>query len=163
MNPIAHGTTYSEAHRCRRARKKTVRGYCPPCQKVVSAHIKERYHLYKDKRNLKRRIQRKEEGHLDWHKRRARKAGVPREHYTRQQLLERDGYTCYLCHTPVDLTAPHVVGQPGWETYPHVDHVIPISKGGHDTLDNVRIAHARCNLEKKDKLPDFATAWFRWH
>jgi 5-methylcytosine-specific restriction endonuclease McrA len=34
----------------------------------------------------------------------------------------------------------------------HIDHVIPISKGGTDTLDNVRPSHAKCNLSKGNKI-----------
>jgi len=32
-----------------------------------------------------------------------------------------------------------------------IDHVIPIVKGGPDTLNNVRPAHGLCNIKKKDK------------
>lgn len=34
----------------------------------------------------------------------------------------------------------------------HVDHVIPLSKGGLHCYANVQPAHPTCNLEKKDKL-----------
>lgn len=32
------------------------------------------------------------------------------------------------------------------------DHVIPRSKGGADTADNLQLAHARCNKIKGNKL-----------
>jgi 5-methylcytosine-specific restriction endonuclease McrA len=78
---------------------------------------------------------------------------VPSQYYTRQQLFDRDGYDCYLCNLPVELTANHIVGQPGWELYPHIDHVIPLALGGHDTLDNVKITHAKCNMVKGATAP----------
>ncbi len=33
----------------------------------------------------------------------------------------------------------------------HFDHVIPFSKGGRDSLENLVIACPKCNLEKYDK------------
>jgi len=35
-----------------------------------------------------------------------------------------------------------------------VEHIIPISKGGTHTWDNVAPAHAKCNFEKGDSLSD---------
>lgn len=67
------------------------------------------------------------------------------------ELIETYGITCYLCHEPIDLTATRQVGKPGWERGLHRDHVIPRSKGGPDTIENVRPTHARCNLEKWSK------------
>lgn len=37
--------------------------------------------------------------------------------------------------------------------YPTVDHIIPISKGGTHTWDNVRLVCRACNASKKDKIP----------
>ena len=36
----------------------------------------------------------------------------------------------------------------------HVDHIIPLSRGGTHTIDNLAIACKRCNLVKHDKLPE---------
>jgi len=30
----------------------------------------------------------------------------------------------------------------------HIDHLVPLAKGGSDTLENVRPAHGICNLRK---------------
>lgn len=35
----------------------------------------------------------------------------------------------------------------------HVDHVIPVSRGGSNNPDNIVIAYPPCNLSKNDKLP----------
>ena len=36
--------------------------------------------------------------------------------------------------------------------YPSIDHVIPVSKGGRHSWDNVKLAHRLCNTVKSNKL-----------
>lgn len=38
----------------------------------------------------------------------------------------------------------------------HVDHIVPLSKGGAHAVENLCVSCARCNLKKHDTLPD---AW----
>ncbi|WP_210434349.1 HNH endonuclease [Virgibacillus sp. SK37] len=38
------------------------------------------------------------------------------------------------------------------DDYPSIEHVIPISKGGTHTWDNVKLAHRKCNNLKSDKV-----------
>lgn len=33
------------------------------------------------------------------------------------------------------------------------DHIIPLAKGGADTVDNMQLLHKACNLSKGAKLP----------
>lgn len=33
------------------------------------------------------------------------------------------------------------------------DHIIPLSMGGLDIEDNIRLVHRKCNLKKSDKSP----------
>jgi 5-methylcytosine-specific restriction protein A len=35
--------------------------------------------------------------------------------------------------------------------YIHADHIIPIAKGGKDSIENIQITHANCNLKKGSK------------
>ena len=90
-----------------------------------------------------------EQSRKDARRRRARKLGVTSEHYSEQQVLDVYGTNCHLCLEPIDLQAPRQQGSDsGWERGLHLDHIVPVSKGGSDTLDNVRPAHVLCNLQK---------------
>ena len=55
---------------------------------------------------------------------------------------------CGICGKPVDKTlrSPHPMSAT-------VDHIIPVSKGGHPSdLSNLQLAHRSCNREKSNKL-----------
>lgn len=60
---------------------------------------------------------------------------------TRQNIFKRDHFVCQYCGTGKDLT---------------LDHVIPRSKGGRSTWDNLITACRRCNSRKGDYSPDQA-------
>lgn len=85
-------------------------------------------------------------------RRRARKANNGYEKYTWQEVIQTYGSNCYLCLKPIDLTAERQTGRPGWEEGLHIDHFVPIVKGGPDTLANVRPTHGRCNLSKGSQI-----------
>jgi 5-methylcytosine-specific restriction endonuclease McrA len=148
-----HGTDINDYYRC----KKNNTTACKPCLKAAAAY--RRAQVARDPAKFKQQDKAyyKKYPHKKVHnnRERARKKGVPSQYYTRQQIFDRDGYDCYLCNLPVELTANHIQGQPGWELYPHVEHVIPLALGGHDTLTNVKIAHAICNIRKGTTAPSF--------
>lgn len=54
-------------------------------------------------------------------------------------ILARDGYVCHLCGTDV---APGDV---------NFDHVIPLSRGGAHSEENIKVAHSLCNRRKGAK------------
>ena len=82
---------------------------------------------------------------------------VPKERridrITITDLYRRDGGRCYLCGGLCNWndwrTADSGNKYPG-DTYPTIDHVLPVSKGGADSWSNVRLAHWACNLKKAD-------------
>jgi 5-methylcytosine-specific restriction endonuclease McrA len=79
------------------------------------------------------------------------------EFYREKDVIERYGKICHICNKDIDINAPRSGKTAGklklnWENGLHIDHVIPISKGGTDTLDNVRPSHAKCNLSKGNKI-----------
>jgi len=64
--------------------------------------------------------------------------------YTHEQIqeqYERQKGRCYYCHEKVALNAFHV------------DHVIPLSRGGSNDISNIVVSCATCNLSKHNKLP----------
>ena len=55
---------------------------------------------------------------------------------------------CGICGKPVDfgMKFPHPLS-------PCIDHIIPVSKGGHPSdIGNLQLAHMCCNRQKSDKL-----------
>jgi len=56
-------------------------------------------------------------------------------------VLARDGRWCYLCEKDITLTDEM-----------HFDHVIPLSKGGAHTMENIRPTHGTCNVRKHSKI-----------
>jgi 5-methylcytosine-specific restriction endonuclease McrA len=58
--------------------------------------------------------------------------------FTRFNLFLRDAFTCQYCWAGEDLT---------------FDHVIPRSRGGRTTWENIVTACARCNLTKGGRTP----------
>lgn len=74
---------------------------------------------------------------------------------TLEKLAIRDHNRCQICGEPVDwgdftysTEGCFVTG----EKYPSVDHIIPKSKGGLHSWDNVQLAHHKCNSLKKDNI-----------
>ncbi|MCR5584570.1 MAG: HNH endonuclease [Lachnospiraceae bacterium] len=65
----------------------------------------------------------------------------------RKRILARDS-VCAICGRPVDKSLPQHDPMA-----PQIDHIIPISKGGHPSdIDNLCLVHACCNKAKSDKV-----------
>ena len=103
----------------------------------------ERKRLYKQKN--------KEKVALVEANRRARKRNLVNERYSLKEVFDKWGTDCHLCQKPINLTAPRRVGRNGWENGLHIDHLISLSNGGSDALDNVRPAHGYCNIKKGNR------------
>lgn len=62
----------------------------------------------------------------------------------RLALIDRDGFGCTECSVQDDIT---------------IDHIMPLSRGGIDSLGNLRFLCRSCNSKKNDRLPaDVAAA-----
>lgn len=64
------------------------------------------------------------------------------------ELIQRDGQDCQICHNPIDLSLRGYYG----EMSPEVDHIIPLSRGGHDAEYNWQMVHRHCNNKKGNKV-----------
>jgi len=66
--------------------------------------------------------------------------------HLRVQVLTRDGFKCRMCGRSRD------------EVSLEVDHIIPVSQGGTDELQNLATLCRDCNAGKSDyKFPDYAS------
>ena len=86
------------------------------------------------------------------YRRRQNNYGITSEYdegVTLKRVREKYKDVCQICGLLVDDTDikdGHIK-----RMYPTVDHIIPLSKGGSHTWDNVRLAHMACNAGKCDK------------
>lgn len=88
---------------------------------------------------------------------RAKKFGCEFEKgITLKKLIERDGLRCAICGKKCDWNDRSWNGNCG-PMYPSMDHIIPMSKGGGHTWDNVQVAHMICNDRKFKSIPESAT------
>lgn len=60
---------------------------------------------------------------------------------TRQNIFRRDGHKCGYCESKRDLT---------------LDHIMPKSRGGGNTWENLVTCCKRCNNKKDDRTPEEA-------
>ena len=97
--------------------------------------IKHREYLRKYKTNHP------EVGKAATHRRRALKVGAEGNHvpFDEKAQLKRQKSRCYYCQCKL--------------TEYHVEHIVPLSRGGSDHPDNKVLACPSCNLSKQDKLP----------
>lgn len=65
-----------------------------------------------------------------------------------KQKILKTQKVCGICGKPVDFSYK----------YPHplsatIDHIIPVSKGGHPSdINNLQLSHRTCNRQKSDKM-----------
>lgn len=79
----------------------------------------------------------------NYQKRRAQKLSLPADAIRPMDVYERDEWTCGICAQRVDRTL----------AYPDplsasLDHILPLSRGGHHVLENVQLGHLSCNVRK---------------
>ena len=132
---------------------------CDECQRLLrNSRLRdyrvaqpERMRGYDHKRRAKRNVSSKTRYAVDPVYRQTKRLRVnwrhvrtgtgTRKHSTLKAILKRDGHTCSFC------------GQRIREPYngqlTHVDHIVPVAKGGNSRLANLQLLHARCNLRKR--------------
>ena len=73
-----------------------------------------------------------------WNRQKSKKRRWQRNH-----LLNKQDGKCAICSK-------------GFESMKDItfDHIMPISKGGDDEIDNLQLAHFQCNQDKADMTPE---------
>lgn len=144
--------------------KKLGIGYrCKSCSKISSSNwykenkdiakqaFKNRYKNKREEALVKAKEWRDANPAMKREANRRRKAllkSVKVSRYSEAEVIAIYGNKCHICKDFINMTAPRWSGKPGWEVGFQVDHLIPISKGGEDSLENVRPSHGKCNLIK---------------
>lgn len=69
-----------------------------------------------------------------------KKHGVRNKRLVVRLLLERDGDMCKLCNKKLGIDIS-------------VDHIYPKSLGGSNDMENLQLAHKKCNSDKRSTIP----------
>lgn len=78
-------------------------------------------------------------------RKRAEKFGLT-EHFSEQEwftMIEFSGNKCVSCKRDID------------KIFVTADHVIPLTKGGPNTIDNIQVLCRSCNSIKRDRVIDY--------
>lgn len=69
---------------------------------------------------------------------------------TVKKLYTRDNGICWICGNKCDLNDYEEINGTiiCGNSYPSIDHIVPVCKGGSDSWDNVRLAHRLCNTQR---------------
>jgi 5-methylcytosine-specific restriction endonuclease McrA len=86
---------------------------------------------------------------VHYHNRRARLLSLPYETVRPSTVYARDNWTCQLCREPI---GPDLAWPDGGSR--SIDHIRPLSRGGHHVLSNIQAAHLACNLRKACSYED---------
>lgn len=124
----------ARAHEAFLKKNGKISSWCESCRKRAAARYRRRYYasLPPDRR------------HTLSARRRARNASVRSEEYSRNEILVRWGGRCAYCDAIAE----------------HLDHVMPLSRGGEDIESNILPACAECNLSKGAKtLAEWASTF----
>lgn len=101
------------------------------------------------KQNQKRRPEFKEAQKAARKKRKAIQRGAKvGQAFSYKQVFDRNGWRCQLCGK---VTPEHKRGTISHNA-PEVDHIIPLSKGGEHSINNVQTLCRACNGWKSDKM-----------
>lgn len=136
-----------ESRRRKKEELQRVKRVCPSCFREFAPERKRQAYCSNTckkreqnrSKEIRRRHKLKENGKIDYS-------------ITLSAVIEKHKKICAICGEKVDMSV-----HSNHDDYPSIDHIIPVSKGGTHTWDNVQLAHRRCNNKKRDMLPEEAT------
>ena len=122
---------------------------CQMCRNVIPEAIRHGSRMYCSERCAEKAYRKKRNATINTaqRRRRTRLRDATVEEVSPATVFNRDGWTCWLCSLPVDPKA--AIPMPACPT---LDHVIPLSKGGEHSYQNVRCACFACNSKKRDLI-----------
>jgi 5-methylcytosine-specific restriction endonuclease McrA len=150
-----HGVSIGDYYRC----KKLNEIACLDCKAIAAAY--RRAQIAKDPEKYKQQdkdyYKRYPHKKTEWNRRKDRKARarlrqVKSVNFSTKDVLDLWGTECHICNTSIDMRLTRNCGEPGWEYGLHLDHVIPLAKGGPNIISNVKPSHATCNIRKSANL-----------
>lgn len=156
---LAHCTSCGRLHRKRSAPDGTCAPACAsrardprPCSECGNMFVP----TYGNKRRTycSKSCSRRASNRVSKSARRAKARALPSEPVNPIAVFERDGWKCRLCgiDTPRGLRGTIAANAP------ELDHIIPVSKDGPHTYENVQCACRKCNNEKGDNYPEQVAA-----
>ena len=129
---------------------------CSECKAVAAKYMRERkkanpalYREQKRKYYAKYPHKKTELNRRRDRKRRARGKSLLTVNFNTKDVIDLWGTDCHICNNGIDMRVTRHCGESGWEEGLHLDHVIPLAKGGDNIISNVKPSHARCNLKKR--------------
>ena len=115
---------------------------CAFCKQVFTPEYGDlRYKFCSRKCKVSEEYARRPGGHP---RKRAREYGTQYEEVDMLGILERDGWSCYICGTDTPAKYRGTMRPDS----PVVDHVLALSLGGAHTASNLRCACRKCNSDK---------------
>ncbi len=136
-----HREHYQEYHRHhRKTHSEELKAY----HEAHRQHINTRSHLWRQSHQAQVQEYRKthrEQDRAYVHKRRAHKMSQGGSYTTQdiERKFRAQKKKCYYCHKPL--------------SHYHIEHVVPLSRGGSNAPDNVVLACPSCNNSKHARLP----------
>lgn len=99
--------------------------------------------IHKSQKLYSKTVKGKTSGQKKSHKRRVLKIGATIEQFSPIEIFQRDKYICQLCGIKTRPDYKNTNNK-----YPHLDHIIPLSKGGEHSVKNTQCLCRRCNIAK---------------
>ena len=123
---------------------------CSECGKVVDVYMAHQKTCSPECRKARR-------NRLSWQRSdgRLNDTNIVDKDISLKTLYKRDKGACYICGGKCDFKDHTRDGSnfTSGPTYPSIDHIVPLARGGKHAWDNIKLAHHLCNAKKSDILP----------